>query len=142
MLAFILITMTTFESARLNAAYSSETMFGYISNFTNFEKMIPEGKVKNWQATEDTCRFSVDGLGEIGLRIVKKEPFSLIQFTGDGKVPFDFYLVVHLQAIDAKNTEVYLAVEAKLNPMMKMIASKPIQKFLDTLVHAIVAHKY
>jgi len=134
--------MTTFESTRLKASYSDETIFSYISDFTNFEKVIPPGKVKNWSANADSCRFTVDGLGEVGLRIVKKEPFTLVQFAGDGKVPFDFYLKVNLKMIDSQVTEVYLSAEAKLNPMMKMIASNPINKFLDTLVHAIVSHQY
>jgi carbon monoxide dehydrogenase subunit G len=126
----------------MSASSSNEKIFAFLSDFTHFGDLLPAEKVKNWQATEDTCRFTVDGLGEIGLRIVKKEAYSLVQFAGNGKVPFDFYLMVHLEGKDENHTDVYLSAEAKLNPMLKMIASGPVQKFLDTLVQAIAAHKY
>lgn len=132
--------MVNFESSHHAAACSSNEIFGFISDFTKMGAVLPADKVKNWQSSVDGCRFSVDGLGEVGLKIVKKEPFSLVQYVGDGKVPFNFYLNVHLVETSPSTCQLYLSAQAQLNPMMKMIASGPVQKFLDTLAVAIAKH--
>jgi carbon monoxide dehydrogenase subunit G len=133
-------TMTNFESPRYSATANANEIFGFLSDFDQMGAVLPADKVKNWQSTGDSCRFTVDALGEVGLRIVKAEQGSLVQYAGDGKVPFNFYLTVNLTPTGDEQCEVMLSAQAQLNPMMKMIASGPVQKFLDTLASAIAKH--
>jgi hypothetical protein len=133
--------MTTFESTPKITPYSQEIVFDALSDFNHFGDLIPDGKVKSWQSTGDTCRFTVDGMGELGLRIAERQQFELIRYTGDGKVPFLFNLTVRLAARE-QGTEVVLALAASLNPMMKLIAEGPIAKFLDLVSDAIVNHRF
>lgn len=132
--------MTNFESSRHLAEANSSDIYTFISDFTKMGAVLPADKVKNWQSTPDSCRFTVDALGEVGLRIVKAEPFSMVQYVGDGKVPFNFYLNVNLADKGDGQCEVWLSAQAKLNPMMKMVASGPVNKFLETLAAAIAKH--
>lgn len=132
--------MTTFESSQHTATRPATEIYGFISDFNAISAVLPSDKVKNWQSSTDSCRFTVDGLGEVGLRISQKEPHTLVQYVGDGKVPFNFYLNVHLAENTDGQTSLHLSVEAQLNPMMKMIASGPIQNFVDKLAEAIAKH--
>lgn len=113
---------------------SSEKVYTFLSNFNNYSHLIPPDKVKNWQATEDQCHFAVEGIGESGLRIIEKEPFSLIKITGEEGSKFDFFFWIQLKEAATNNTKIKLTIKADLNPMLKMIAAKPIQTFVDSLI--------
>lgn len=132
--------MTNFESSPQLSGYKQEAIFHVLEDFRQMERLFPEGKVKNWQTDGESCRFQIDGVGELGLIISKKEPASLVQYTGHGKVPFNFHLRVHLQTTE-NGTQVLVTAEAKLNPMLKMMVNKPIQKFMDMLCQAIANTK-
>ena len=84
--------MTTFESDIKKTVHRDEKVFDFISNFNNFKELIPQDKIQDWQSTEESCRFKVDGIGDAGLKIVDKEPFKTVKYSTDGKVPFNFYL--------------------------------------------------
>ena len=76
----------------------TESVYNFLSNFNNFKNLIPPDKVKNWKSTEDSCHFTVDGIGETGIRIIEKQPFSLIKISGEEGSKFNF-----LWAARAKN---------------------------------------
>ncbi len=134
--------MTKFESDIKQTAQNDETVFSFISDFNNFQNLIPQDKIKDWQSTEDSCRFKVDGIGDAGLKIIEKEPFKTVKYSTDGKVPFNFYLWVQLKQVAEKDTRIKLTIKADLNPMMKMMVSKHVKKFLNMLGDAIATYDY
>jgi len=134
--------MTKFESDIKRAKYNDEKVFSFIANFNNFENLIPQDKIKNWQSTEDCCRFNVDGIGEAGLRIIEKESFTTVKYSTDGKVPFNFFLWVQLKKVDENDTRIKLTLKADLNPMMKMMVGKQAKKFLNIFGDAIANYHY
>ncbi len=134
--------MTQFESDIKVAPHNQEKIFSFISNFNNFKDLVPQDKIKDWESTEDTCRFKVDGIGEAGLKIIEKEPFKTVKFSTDGKVPFNFFLWVQLKEVADNDTRIKLTLKADLNPMMKMMVAKPINKFLNMLGDSIAGYHY
>lgn len=134
--------MTTFESDVKKATYPAETMFNFLSDFDHFGEVIPKDKISNWQSFGDSCRFNIDPVGEVGLRIVEKEMPKVIKYTAEGKTPFNFFLWIQLKEVAENDTRVKLTIKADMNPMIKMMASKPIKKFLEVLSDAIANHKY
>lgn len=133
---------TTFESSVKSVSYAPESIYNLLCDFNNFSDVIQNQKVKDWESTTDTCRFKVEGVGEVGLRIIDREPFSTIKYTADGKTPFNFYLWVQIKEVAGSDSRIKLTIKADMNPMMKMVASQPIQKFLDMLADAIAGHKF
>jgi carbon monoxide dehydrogenase subunit G len=125
---------TKIESKIGNINGSSERVYTFLSNFNNFKNLVPPEKVKEWQSTEDTCHFKVDGIGETGLRIIEKKPYSTIKIAGEEGSKFDFYFWIQLKEPSVNNTKIKLTIKADLNPMLKMMASKPLQTFADALV--------
>ncbi len=133
---------TTFESSVKSVSYAPESIYNLLCDFNNFSDVIQNQKVKDWESTTDTCRFKVEGVGEVGLRIIDREPFTTIKYTADGKTPFNFYLWVQIKEVAGSDSRIKLTIKADMNPMMKMVASQPIQKFLDMLADAIAGHKF
>jgi hypothetical protein len=134
--------MTRFESDIRTIPHSAEKVYNVLSDFDNFEDVVKSEKISNWQSFGDSCRFELTGLGEIGLKIVDTEPAKTIKYTADGQVPFNFFLWVQLKEIKDDETKLKLTIDAELNPMLKMVAKEPINKFLKMLADGIVNYEY
>lgn len=133
---------TTFESAVQTIPYSGELVYELLSDFNNFGNVVQNERITDWRSTADTCYFKVEGMGEVGLRIVERNPFQTIKYTAEGKTPFNFYLWVQLNETESLGAELKLTIKADMNPMIKMVAGGPVQKFLDTLAETIARHRY
>ena len=124
--------MSKIESDKVQVSKSSEEVFTFLSDFNNFEKLMPE-QVSDWKADKESCSFNIKGLASIGMRIVEKKPNNYIKIVSDGKVPFNFTLNVYLNEIDKTKTEGQLIFESDMNPFMKMMAEKPLKNFFNML---------
>ena len=125
--------MTRIESDKTIVNKSDKDIYNFLSNFNNFQKLMPE-QVTNWESTEDECTFTIAGMATLGMKITEKIPNDLIKVVRHGKAPFDFTLQCHINKKSEKDTEVQLAFDADLNPMLKMMAVKPLTNFLNILV--------
>jgi carbon monoxide dehydrogenase subunit G len=73
-------------------------------------------------------------MATLGMKIFEKTPNSFIKIAANGKVPFDFFLSCSIED-SQQQCNVQLAFDADLNPMLKMMASKPLTNFLNLLVN-------
>jgi carbon monoxide dehydrogenase subunit G len=125
--------MTRIESDKTIVNKSPEEVFNFLSNFNNFEKLMPE-QVTNWKSTEDECSFTISGMASLGMKILEKKPHNFILVGKHGSAPFDFTLECTMSEKNPSEAEVQLAFNADLNPMLKMMAVKPLTNFLNILV--------
>lgn len=130
------------ESKIGKLAVQDEKAYNFITNFNNFKHLIPEGKVKNWLSDENSCSFSVDPIGDVGFKIIEKEPFKLVKLSNQEKTKIDFFLWVQLKQVENNDTRVKLTMEVKLNPFMEMMAKKPLQEFIDKLVDQMEQYNF
>ena len=113
---------------------TEENVYNFLSDFNNFQELIPEDKIRNWESTDNSCHFTLDGIGDTGMRIIEKEPFKLIKITGEENSKIDFNFWIQLKQIEENATRIKLTIKANINTMIQMIAKKPLQTFLDSLV--------
>jgi hypothetical protein len=73
-------------------------------------------------------------LGTVSVMLTEKEKFSRVVFNGDALKKNDFSLTLNISDNVNEPAEVKIALSADLNPMMKMIAVKPINQFLEMLI--------
>lgn len=127
--------MTKIDSDTVRINKSAEEIYNFLGNFNNFQKLMPE-QVTNWQSTDDECSFTIAGMASLGMKIQEKIPHSMIKVMRHGKAPFDFLLNCK---IDDKgpDCDVQLSFDADLNPMLKMMAVKPLGNFLNLLVNKL-----
>ncbi|MGZ4034272.1 MAG: SRPBCC family protein [Bacteroidia bacterium] len=124
--------MTKIESEKVDINNSAENIFKYLSDFNNFEKLMPP-QVTNWTSTSEDCSFTINGMATIGMKIIEKTPFTKITITSNGKVPFEFKLFVLLTEKDATNCVGQLTFESDMNMMIKMMVEKPLGNFFNML---------
>jgi len=134
--------MTTIESRIGKIEEKEETVFQFLSNFRNFENLVPQDKISGWEATEDSCRFTISGIGEVGLKIVDKKPHKVIKYSGDNLATVDFHLWIQLKQVDERDTRVKITFKAELNPMLNTLAKKPLQEFVNILVDKLEQHQF
>jgi carbon monoxide dehydrogenase subunit G len=128
--------MTRIESDKQQVSKSADEIFKFLENFNNFEKLMPE-QVKDWRSTEDSCSFTIAGMASLGMKIIEKRQPEFIKVAKDGAAPFDFNLDVNIKPLSENSSEVRLAFDADLNPMLKMMATKPLTNFLNLLVQRL-----
>jgi len=126
------MSQTKLESDKVEINNSAKNIFNYLSDFRNFEKLMPS-QVTNWQSTQDECSFTINGMATIGMKIIEKTPDTKISITSNGKVPFDFKLFVFITEKDSNNCTGQLVFESDLNPMLKMMVEKPLGNFFNML---------
>ena len=133
--------LSYFESRSGKLTCSSEDVYAFVTDIRNFERFVPQGTISNWLSDRESCSFNVSMLGTVSLRLAEKEMFKKVVYNGDALKKNDFTLVLDI-VNSAKNTaEVIVSLNADLNPMLKMMASKPIAQFLEMLVNEMEKFK-
>jgi carbon monoxide dehydrogenase subunit G len=124
--------MTKFESNQVTLNTDCENVFTFLSDFRNFEELLP-GQVKDWRADESSCKFTIEGLADLAMRIDGKYPYSNIHIVSDGKNPVDFKLDYYFTSKDDNGCRFSIVFDVDLNPFQKMLASNALQNFVNML---------
>lgn len=129
--------MLQVESSIKSINKPSFMVYKVLSDFNNFTNFIPKDKVKNWEATEDSCSFDVSMLGRVTLRIIEREENKMIKITGDDNKPFEFNFWVQLVDKEGMDTKMKLTLHIALNPMMKMMLKSKIESGIEQVAEQI-----
>lgn len=128
-------SLSFFESRTGRVSSTSEDVYNFVTNLRNFEQFIPAGSANNFIADKESCSFDVPMVGTVNLQIAQKQEFNKVVYNGDALKKNDFSLVLVITGDSNVNAEVKVSLNADLDPMMKMVAAKPIRQFLETLVN-------
>jgi carbon monoxide dehydrogenase subunit G len=123
-----------FESRTGKLTCTAAEVFSFITDIRNFQQFIPEENIKNWQASENDCSFQVPPFGSASVRVMKKMPYSLVEYSGHALKKNDFKLAVNISENERKLADVKLYLTADLNPVLKMMAAEPLNKFMEMLI--------
>ena len=126
--------LSNFESRTGKLDFSSGVVYTFVSDIRNFERFIPDGTASNWLAERESCTFSLPMLGTASVRLVDKDINKRVGFEGDAMKKNDFSLTLNIIETGADSCEVKVYLKANINPMLKMMASKPIAMFLNKLI--------
>ena len=126
--------MAKIESKIGNIVNSDSKIYEFLSDFNNFEQLIPADKVKDWTSDGESCSFTVDGIGSAGLRIIEKEEFKLIKISSEGKSPISFLMWIQLKQVEKNDTKVKITVDPQVNIALMGMVKKPLKEFADMLI--------
>ena len=126
--------ISRFESREGNLQCTPEALFRFVTDLRNFGQFVPGDSVTEWVADADNCSFRVGMIGVVSVRITEREPVTRVVFNGDALKKNDFSLTVDINKSPEDKSIVRLLLEAELNPMLKMVAAKPVSQFLELLV--------
>jgi hypothetical protein len=111
-----------------------EKIYNFLADFNNFKDLLPEDRISGFESTEDSCSFTVEGMGRLGMKTIEKEPHQLIKIGSDEQSPIEFTLWIQLKQLEPGDSRMKITVEPKLNPMMAGMVKKPLKTFVDSLV--------
>ena len=126
--------LSNFESRTGRLDFSSEVVYKFVSDIRNFERFIPDRTISNWVAEKEYCSFDVSVPGVVRVRLVEKNLNKKVVFEGDAFKKNDFSLVLNINETGADSCEVKVSLKADINPILKMMAAKPIAQFIDKLL--------
>lgn len=125
--------MTTITSQKKQIAASSEAIFAFLSDFNNLQNLMPS-KVVNWSSTPTTCAFTIENMAHMNMAFGKNVDNEKVVMISEGKNPFSYDLSTNIFKVDESTSEVYIIFNGDMNPMIAMMAKKPLQNFVDVLV--------
>jgi len=126
--------MTNYESRPGRLTGTAEEVYNFVTDIRNFERFLPKGVINNWNAEKELCSFGVSMLGTVTVRLAEKEKYTKVVYNGDALKKNDFSLVLFISDNINNEAQVKVTMSADLNPMMKMMAAKPITQFLEMLI--------
>lgn len=122
--------------SRIGHIYATtERVFSMISDFSRINTtMLPQNdKIKDVEATADSCTFTIDKAGRFGMRIVEREPYNLLKIESM-ESPLQFKLWIQLKEYHETETAVKVTLDAEVNALMSVMVKKPLTEFVETLV--------
>lgn len=120
--------MTVIESSQEIINKTPQEVYTFLADCNNHKQLMPV-QVINWQSTEDTCKFTIQGTADLSLRIKEKQADSAVVLEPYEKIPFPFTLAWKINAVGSES-QVQAVLEADMNMFIKMVAAKPLENFL------------
>jgi hypothetical protein len=127
------------RSGRLNCG--AEDVFAFVTDLRNFERFILKGTINQWSAEKESCSFNVSMIGTVTVRLAEKEQYTRVVYSGDALKKNDFTLTLSISDNVENPADVSVHLSADLNPVMKMMAAKPINQFLEVLINEMEGFK-
>ena len=124
------------QSQYVDNSKSEQDFFAVISDMRNIPALLPEQAI-NVNANEDNLSFTVQGMGSIALRVSQRITYSLVQLVPVGKVPFPFILNIKIAGL-GNNCRVMYEIDAEMNPLMAMMAKRPLQNLVNMMAEKTV----
>lgn len=112
-------------------------IYTFLSDCNNFQQFAANDKIKNWQSDSESCRFSIDGAGDVVFSIVERRPGELIKFSIENSQAENIFLWIQLKNINPDDTRIKLTTKLDANPMLRMFISKPLKQGLDKIVETL-----
>ena len=115
---------------------SIEVVFNFLSNMNNYQQLMPE-QVTEWTSEVDECRYVLNGMAQIGMKISEKIAYEKIIIHSHGKVPFAFTLNVEISENTTGTSDVQLIFNGDVNLFMKPMLEKPLTNFFNFIVQRV-----
>ncbi|MGI9526235.1 MAG: hypothetical protein ACR2MS_03880 [Weeksellaceae bacterium] len=120
-----------FESKKVKLDKSQQEAYQFLEDSKNYEELMPEGADFSVHESGQGFQVQLKGLPKVGLKLKeKKEPeYILFESPSDN---FNYEMKVNVAA-DGDKSEVYIDFNGKFNPMIEMMAKKPLTKFIESI---------
>ena len=113
---------------------SPQEVFEFVSDMRNFKQFIPSKSIDDLYISRESCSFKAAPVGTININLIEKDPYSRIKYKGTLLQVQDFSMNLDIKEDINKKAEVIMTVEARMNPFLKIMAEKYIEKFLEIII--------
>lgn len=120
-------------SSELKASSTNKQLFEFLTDFKNFESILPEDKVDGFTCDENSCSFNIKGITPLKVVLESKIPYSKIVFNSTGLAKYNFNLEVNLKGEATEIGECKVQLSGDLNPFIKAMAEKPLTQLVNSM---------
>jgi len=124
--------MTSIVADKQDFQVNAGKITAFFNDMRNFKSIMPE-QVERWQADENACSFSIKNLGNLGMRKDTFDPPHHFEFVANGGSKVDFTLVFHFSPDIEGRTNGYFEIIVEMNPLVEMMAKRPLTNFVNIL---------
>jgi hypothetical protein len=128
---------SNYESRQGILKCGTNKAYAFITDFRNFGRFANDNNISDWQADVESCSFNVAMLGAVNVKLTEKEKANRVVYKGTAMGNIDFTVAVQLSDNEIETSKIDINLSAYFNPIMKMMADKPVRKFLDLLITEI-----
>ncbi|MDQ3100797.1 MAG: hypothetical protein M3R08_05380, partial [Bacteroidota bacterium] len=125
-------------SKEVTIAKSPQDLYTFLQDMNNFQQLLPQDRISEWQSDGTSCSFKVQGAATIGLRLAGGNEPDLVRMEATERSPFPFTLDVHLED-QGGSTKAWQIFNADLNTFIKMMVEKPLKNLFDHIADKMVA---
>lgn len=129
--------MTTIESNKIATDKSAIQIFDFLADANNHQQLMPEN-IYNWSSTVDECKFTIQNMAKLSLKISERNSPKEIIIIPNGEVPFDVNIKWLIEETNTGCT-VQMIINADLNPFIKMMAMGPLNKLVNYQVEKLIS---
>lgn len=129
--------LSSYDSRQGSLKCSVNKAYAFITDFRNFGRFAGSSNITGWQADRESCSFNISMLGKVSVSITGKEETGKVVYQGSAAGNTGFTVTVMLSGNNTEPSEISINLSAYLNPVMKMMADKPVKTFLDLLISEI-----
>lgn len=133
------MSMTSYESEIKTISSNEEVVFAVLSDLSRLESVrdkLPTDKVSGVSISKESVRFTVNGIGEIGFRIIDKEPYKTIKFESE-QLPFVVNVWIQLKQVAENDTRMKLTLRAELPTMIKMMLGNKLGEAVNKMADGL-----
>jgi carbon monoxide dehydrogenase subunit G len=111
-------------------------VYSFIKDFRNFEHLMP-AQVQDYKASYDECSFEISGMGSVWLEMKERVEDTNVVAASTGNTAINFDLSINLSPQSPGQCTAVAELNAKLSPMLSMIARKPLNNFINMMVEKL-----
>ncbi|MBU1369217.1 MAG: hypothetical protein KJ578_14545 [Bacteroidetes bacterium] len=119
---------------------SPKSVFLFLKDLRNLENLMPE-QIIDFKAEENRCSFTIKGMTSLSLVIDEALEYQRIKLIPEGKSPFEFELIAHIKSSNDQ-AAVKISLNASLNPMLAMMAKRPLQNLVEIMAEKLSLQKF
>ncbi|MBV7441318.1 hypothetical protein KRX57_07785 [Weeksellaceae bacterium TAE3-ERU29] len=123
-----------FESKKITFNKTQEELYNYLANTNNYEDLMPENTEFSELNNDEGFNFQLKGMPKVGLKVKEKNSPEYILFESPND-NFKYEMKIITEKISDNQSSANIIFEGKFNPMIEMMAKRPLTNFLETLAN-------
>jgi hypothetical protein len=132
--------VTTYKSRKGVVPCGDKDLYTFLTDMRNFQSVIPNGIVTDWQATEEECSFRLETTGKVTVMLKDAMPHSMVSYTADMRITGSVIIHVMIEEISSVSSAINLHADVNMNPIVKMMVGDAAPRYLDAIIGAIEAY--
>jgi len=132
--------VTSYTSKRGEVPCGDSDLYTFLTDMRNFRKVLPDGTVTDWEATEDKCSFRVENTGRVKATLEEALPHSAVTYNAETMLTGKISVQLEIEYISKNRSSFCITAGLNMNPVIKMLIGNSAGIYLDRVVDAIEAY--